>query len=308
MNDEYGQSNKRGRGPSPIIKFTLILILLITVGFFIFYSIDNPGFLKEKFSSIRGGDESGGQILAVSEGSKIQSIDENEESLTIIDQGESGTESEPEDGAESEAGYKEENEEENITLSEAASGDESKDTDNNDNDKVDVNAVKSLSFWQKIINFLTGRGNKEEKEDVYSSRLAINFYFSGLGEGKKLVSEKRTINAGSPDIAVQNSINELLEGPTKPHYFPVIPAGTKLLSAEVNENIAKIDFSQEFLENSLDTRILDEYIIYSIVNTLTEIPQIEGVIFYIEGVRIRMYGNVDLSIPSIRNKEFLEEE
>ena len=107
---------------------------------------------------------------------------------------------------------------------------------------------------------------------------------------------------------MQNAINELLEGPEKPHYFPVIPAGTELLGAEVNENIAKIDFSQEFLENSLDTRILDEYIIYSIVNTLTEIPQIEGVIFYIEGVRIRMYGNVDLTIPSIRNKEFLEEE
>ncbi|MBN1383985.1 MAG: GerMN domain-containing protein [Elusimicrobia bacterium] len=292
MNDEYGQSNKRGRGPSPILKFTLILILLIAVGFFVFYSIDNPGFLKEKFSFLRGGDKNGGQIPAVPEDSKVQTIDENEESLTVIHQGESGTESE----------------EENITLSGAASGDESKDTGNNDNDKDDVNAVKSLSFWQKIINFLTGRRNKEEEENAYPSRLAINFYFSGLGEEKKLVSEERTINAGSPDIAVQNAINELLEGPEKPHYFPVIPAGTELLGAEVNENIAKIDFSQEFLENSLDTRILDEYIIYSIVNTLTEIPQIEGVIFYIEGVRIRMYGNVDLTIPSIRNKEFLEEE
>ncbi len=292
MNDEYGQSNNRGRGPSPILKFTLILILLIAVGFFVFYSIDNPGFLKEKFSLLRGGDKNGGQIPAVPEDSKVQPIDENEESLTVIDQGESGTESE----------------EENITLSGAASGDESNDTGNNDNDKDDGNTVKSLSFWQKIINFLTGRRNKEEEENAYPSRLAINFYFSGLGEEKKLVSEERTINAGSPDIAVQNAINELLEGPEKPHYFPVIPAGTELLGAEVNENIAKIDFSQEFLENSLDTRILDEYIIYSIVNTLTEIPQIEGVIFYIEGVRIRMYGNVDLTIPSIRNKEFLEEE
>ncbi|MDD5601089.1 MAG: GerMN domain-containing protein, partial [Actinomycetota bacterium] len=72
--------------------------------------------------------------------------------------------------------------------------------------------------------------------------------------------------------------------------------------------IAKVDFSQEFLENSLDTSILDEYVIYSIVNTLTEIPDIEGVIFYIEGIRIKVYGNVDLSIPTIRNKDFIEEE
>ena len=212
MNDEYGQSNNRGRGPSPILKFTLILILLIAVGFFVFYSIDNPGFLKEKFSLLRGGDKNGGQIPAVPEDSKVQSIEENEDPLTVIDQGESGTESE----------------EENITLSGTASGDESKDTtNNNDSDKDNGNAVKSLSFWQKIINFLTGRRNKEEEENAYPSRLAINFYFSGLGEEKKLVSEERTINAGSPDIAVQNAINELLGGPEKPHYFPVIPAGTK---------------------------------------------------------------------------------
>lgn len=146
------------------------------------------------------------------------------------------------------------------------------------------------------------------EENTYPSSLNINFYFSALGEEKKLASEKRTINAGSPAIAAQNAILELLKGPAKPHHFSVIPAGTKLLGVEVNENIAKVDFSQEFLENSLDTSILDEYVIYSIVNTLTEIPDIEGVIFYIEGIRIKVYGNVDLSIPAIRNKDFIEEE
>ncbi|GAI36285.1 unnamed protein product [marine sediment metagenome] len=88
----------------------------------------------------------------------------------------------------------------------------------------------------------------------------------------------------------------------------LLPAGTKLIGVETYENIVKIDLSQEFLENSLDTRILDEYVIYSIVNTLTEIPEIEGVIFYIEGIRIKIYGNVDLSVPAIRNKEYIDEE
>ena len=88
----------------------------------------------------------------------------------------------------------------------------------------------------------------------------------------------------------------------------MVPAGTELIGVETYENIAKIDLSQEFLEKSLDSRILDEYIIYSIVNTLTEIPEIEGVVFYIEGIRIKVYGNIDLSIPAIRNNEYIEEQ
>ena len=83
---------------------------------------------------------------------------------------------------------------------------------------------------------------------------------------------------------------------------------TKLLDAKAYDGVAEIDLSSEFLENSLDSRILDEYIIYSIVNTVTEIQDINGVIFFIEGKRIKMYGTIDLSIPLIRDPDFLEEE
>ncbi|MEA2015970.1 MAG: GerMN domain-containing protein, partial [Actinomycetota bacterium] len=108
--------------------------------------------------------------------------------------------------------------------------------------------------------------------------------------------------------AVKNAMQELLKGPAKSYHFPVIPAGTELIDADTKDNIAKIDLSQEFLDESLDTRILDEYIIYSIVNTLTELPEIEGVIFYIEGIRIKVYGNIDLSVPAIRDKELIAED
>ena len=129
-----------------------------------------------------------------------------------------------------------------------------------------------------------------------------------LGESEKFISERKTVNAGNPEIAVTNAMEELLKGPVKPFHFPVIPPGTKLLGVEVYENLAKIDLSQEFLKNSLDTRILDDYIIYTIVNTLTEIPDIEGVIFLINDKRIEVYGTVDLSLPAIRKEQYLEEE
>jgi hypothetical protein len=166
----------------------------------------------------------------------------------------------------------------------------------------------SPSIWQRIIGFFRRNENNDEGEESYPGKLELNFYFSSLEEEKKLVSEKRTIIAGNPETAVRNAVEELLDGPEKSYHFPVIPAGTELMDVEVNKNIAEIDLSQEFLNESLDSRILDEYIIYSIVNTLTEIPEIEGVIFYIEGIRIKVYGNIDLSIPAIRNEEYLEEQ
>lgn len=276
MKSENKQVKKRKKGLNPIVKFTLIMILLVTVGFFIFYSIDNPDFIKSMFSSDEDQAEEGETLLLGT--GENNALDTTEKSVQADDSGESS--------------------EEDVTGSETVSAEV---PDNNE-------TTTGLSLWQRIKNFFLRLTGSSVEEETYDDTLKINFYFSGLGEDKKLVSEKRTINAGSPDNAVKNAVQELLKGPSRSYHFPVIPAGTKLLNAETYENTAKIDFSQEFLENSLDTRILDEFIIYSIVNTLTEIPEIEGVVFYIEGIRIKVYGNVDLSVPAIRNTEYIKEE
>ena len=162
-----------------------------------------------------------------------------------------------------------------------------------------------LSWWQRILDFFKKRGESSEAEDAYPSRITVNIYFAATGEEKKLASEERSVSAGSPGNALNSAIKELLKGPARSYHFPVIPAGTELLGAKAYDGVAEIDLSREFLENSLDSRILDEYIIYSIVNTATEIQDINGVIFFIEGKRIKMYGNIDLSIPIIRNTDLL---
>ena len=278
MNIKNKQAKKRKKRPSPILRSTFIIILLAAAGCIIFYSIDNPDFVKNKFSSLFNDNESELMVSDLPETDTGQLSSSVEGSVTGEDSGE--------------------NEIESIDTGKTTT-EESIDSDQ---------TVSGLSLWQKIKNYFINRINGVEDGKVYPSRLEVNFYFLGLGEEKKLVSEKRTIIAGSPDIAVKNAVQELLKGPIQSYHFPLIPAGTKLLNVETYENIAEIDLSQEFLEKSLDTRILDEYIIYSIVNTLTDIPEIEGIIFKIEGMRIKEYGNVDLSVPAIRNKEYIDEE
>ena len=239
---------------APLIRLTLLIILILAIGFFIFYSIDNPQFIRDLLNMDSGPEET------ISEGSESGEEEAAAAEEIII------TEAEPE----------------------TTEGD--------------------LSWWQRVLEFFIKRGEATDTGDAYPSKLTVNIYFAATGEEKILATEERSINAGNPGNALNSVMNELLKGPDKSYHFPVIPAGTKLLGAKAHDGVAEIDLSREFLENSLDSRILDEYIIYSIVNTATEIQDINGVIFFIEGKRIKMYGNIDLSIPIIRNTDLLIED
>ena len=237
---------------APLVRLTILIILILAVGFFIFYSIDNPQFIRGLLNMDSGPEE------------------------TTLEGSESGEEEATEE----------------ISVTEA----ELKTTEG------------ELSWWQRVLEFFRKRGEAAEAGDTYPSKLTVNIYFAATGEEKKLAAEERSINAGNPGNALNSIMNELLKGPDRSYHFPVIPASTSLLGAKAYDGVAEIDLSREFLENSLDSRILDEYIIYSIVNTATEIPDINGVIFFIEGKRIKMYGNIDLSIPIIRNTDLLRSE
>jgi hypothetical protein len=242
--------NRKKKQRNPLIRFTIIVFLIILIGYLIFYSIDNPGFLKSFFNFGDNGSERAGP------GAVSESVEE--EALPV-------------------------------ETEEAA-------------------AYQGPSLWQRILAFFHNKFNPPEEIESYPSRMTINIYFVGTGEEKMLAAEERSIVAGNPGNALKGAVEELLKGPLRSYHFPVIPAGTSLLGSRFADGVAEIDLSREFLDNALDTRILDEYIIYSIVNTVTEIPDIGGVIFFIEGKRIKTYGNIDLSIPLIRNTDLLEKE
>ncbi|MGM0365805.1 MAG: GerMN domain-containing protein [Actinomycetota bacterium] len=237
----------------PVVRITIFLLFIFAIGFFIFYSLDNPDFLsglKERFVS--GSPE---------ERAAAESFPEE----TVMVQ-EASQEPVPEEDRQEGPGF--------------------------------LDTVKELFVEEQQV---------EEGPDI-PARLDINLYYAVLGEDKLMEAEKRTIVAGNRESALINATKELLKGPNRPYLFAVIPGGTSLIDTEIYENFAEVNLSQEFLDNSLDTRMLDELIIYSIVNTLTEIPGIDGVIFYIEGKRIKVYGNIDLSIPAIRKEELIKAE
>ena len=75
----------------------------------------------------------------------------------------------------------------------------------------------------------------------------------------------------------------LLEGPKNENLEKVMPEGTKVNKIELKNGIIYIDLSKEFIENHKGTIEEETLTIYSIVNTLTSLNEIEAVKIQIDG-------------------------
>ncbi|MFZ5646785.1 MAG: Gmad2 immunoglobulin-like domain-containing protein [Bacillota bacterium] len=79
------------------------------------------------------------------------------------------------------------------------------------------------------------------------------------------------------------AVNELINGsPKTPGAAKVLPAGTKTLGIKINDGLATVNFSKEVLNANVGTAG-ESLGIQSIVNTLTEFPNIKEVSFQVEG-------------------------
>ncbi|MDD3521128.1 MAG: GerMN domain-containing protein, partial [Actinomycetota bacterium] len=277
VGSEYKVKKKKRKSGIPRAITTAILIVIVFfLGFFTFYAIDNELFSKknnESASSSTELEESAASEEGGQEENIMSAAGEESESFRSAKTSDTGEQSSTSQSAEKSG-----------EDSESGTG----------------------SFLQKIIMFFKSITGRDDDGDDYPERLSINIYFAMLGSEEIFNGEKRTIVAGSVKNAAINAVNELLKGPVAEYNFAVIPPGTKLLDVEIINDIARVDLSQEFLSNNLDTNILDEYIIYTIVDTLTEIKEIRAVVFLIDGKEIKEYGNVDLRLPAIRNEKYLE--
>lgn len=80
---------------------------------------------------------------------------------------------------------------------------------------------------------------------------------------------------------------------------PVLPPGTRLLDIKIIDGIIYLDFSREFRDNHWGGVEAEVNTIYSIVQTLTQFPQVKAVQFLLEGQQVRTIatGAVDLTEP-----------
>jgi hypothetical protein len=143
-------------------------------------------------------------------------------------------------------------------------------------------------------------------DTVYSAEekeVSVSLYFVSE-ENSELVKEDRMVKYFDEKEIPTIIINELIRGSEIEGNISPIPEGSKVNKVELIGKIAYVDLNELFRSNQnlgTDDELL---LLYSIVNSLTELEEIEKVQFQIEGKTTDVFVHVDIDEPFERSEEY----
>lgn len=146
-----------------------------------------------------------------------------------------------------------------------------------------------ISIWGVYYFFI--RKNEEEtiteitpQEEISEEQMRqtiVSLYFK-LGE--ELVPEARLIDVKQLlNNPYEEILNMLIEGPKNSNLERTIPEGTKINKISKEKDILIIDFSEVFINNHKGGEKEEQITIKSILNTVTELTEINGIKILING-------------------------
>ena len=135
--------------------------------------------------------------------------------------------------------------------------------------------------------------------------LTLKVYYPNE-DGTKLLASTRKVETDGRDKYVL-AMESLLAGTTDKGQITVIPKQAKLRSVKVAGGVAKVDFTQALQKNFVGGSTGEEMLVGSVVDTLTEFPDVKKVQILIEGKPIEsLAGHMDLSEPIARMEYLLK--
>lgn len=147
--------------------------------------------------------------------------------------------------------------------------------------------------------------DKEKSAAAEPKELMVNVYYP-RSDGTGLVAVRRTVSTEKDDKYTA-AMKSLLAGTKEKGQTNVFPKKAKLRSVVVKDGIATVDFSKELQTNFSGGSTGEEMLIGSIVNTLTDFPEVQKVSILIDGSAVEtLSGHMDLSEPLTRMTELLK--
>jgi germination protein M len=134
----------------------------------------------------------------------------------------------------------------------------------------------------------------------------VKLYFVDAS-GEKLVAEERSIEVKQSLTLEYQIVDQLLAGPEDSSFKSTIPAETKIKDIKTEDGICYVNLSGEFINKNAGSEQSTALMVYSIVNSLTELENVNRVQFLIEGEKVEgIHSNFDFSKPFDRNQQILE--
>lgn len=124
---------------------------------------------------------------------------------------------------------------------------------------------------------------EEEISDEQMRQTIVTLYYQNK-ETKALMPEGRSIDAKELLTDPYTTLmNLLIETPKNEKLQTAIPTGTRVLKAELKGDMIWLDLSKEFIDNHSGGQEAENTTIYAIVNTLTELKEVNSVKILING-------------------------
>ena len=170
-----------------------------------------------------------------------------------------------------------------------------------------VSEVKVLAEGQPIrdrdgnaLDFISASDINIQTEEYHSEVRQVALYFADKDESK-LVREMRSITITDQQPIEQYIINELIKGTDEKGLKSLLSDNTVLVSVNVEDNICYLNFKSGFLTDNSRDENHNRLVIYSIVNSLTELQTINRVQLYMDGKRVDNFGAINLKDYLVRN-------
>lgn len=160
-----------------------------------------------------------------------------------------------------------------------------------------VLVIKCLKDAKEENNTLVGDYTPEaEITEDQARQTIVSLYFPGK-ESHKLMPEARLVDVKElMNIPYEKIFNMLVEGPKNEKLQAIIPENTKVLKTYLDKDCLVLDLSKEFLNYDIKIENAKENMINSIVNTLTELTEVNSVKFLIEGNENEQFKDVYVRI------------
>ena len=143
-------------------------------------------------------------------------------------------------------------------------------------------------------------------ENGYSQKGTIVLYFAN-GTGEFLKDYQKTVEISNTTSLARVVVESLIEGPEQEGYQRTLPVATTIRNISVKDGICYVDFSDEFYD--ANNQLRNEIIVYSVVNSLVELPTVSKVQFLRNGEKQQFFRET-LPFDGIfeRNLDLIEQE
>lgn len=178
-----------------------------------------------------------------------------------------------------------------------------------------ISSVEILIEGEALISTTTGAeiGRISRSDVVYgpndstvSKKETVVIYFPDK-DAAKLVPERRSVEVQASLSIERLILSEMMKGPTGSDLVQVIPSDIKVISTETKDGVCFVNLSGDLIDKVPSGTTSTTMALFSIVNSLTELENIDSVQILIDGKTGVQFGNYVLDAPLEKNRTLIKE-